>query len=44
MHEFIMKGINDDLVAKAKHDIGDVLIAHIKSEDIRLAAHIKSME
>ncbi|MDR1466596.1 MAG: hemerythrin family protein [Treponema sp.] len=44
MHEFIMEGINDELVMKAKHDVGEVIIAHIKSEDRRLATHIKSME
>ncbi|MDR0410936.1 MAG: hemerythrin family protein [Treponema sp.] len=44
MHEFILRGINGELVAKAKHDIGEVIIAHIKLEDHRLAAHIKTME
>jgi hemerythrin len=44
MHEFIMKGINNELVTRAKHDIGDVIITHIKTEDCRLATHIKSME
>jgi hemerythrin len=44
MHEFIMRGINEELVTKAKRDVGEVIIAHIKSEDRRLAAYIKSLE
>ncbi|MDR0643533.1 MAG: hemerythrin family protein [Treponema sp.] len=44
MREFIMRGLNDELVAKAKHDVGEAIIAHIKSEDRRLATHIRSME
>ncbi|MDR1216892.1 MAG: hemerythrin family protein [Treponema sp.] len=44
MHEFIMKGINDELITRARHDIGEVIVTHIKTEDRRLATHIKSME
>lgn len=44
MITFITKGYSEELVATAKHDIGDVLIAHIKHEDVRLAAHIRAQE
>jgi hemerythrin len=41
MHEFISKGASDELIAKAKHDVGEVIINHIKTEDIKLAAFIR---
>jgi hemerythrin len=44
MVEFIQKGVKEDLIKRAKHDIGDVIIAHIKHEDMRLAAHIRGEE
>jgi hemerythrin len=42
MIEFIRNGVSGDLVTRAKKGIGEVLIAHIKNEDIRLAAHIRA--
>jgi hemerythrin len=42
MVEFIQSGAHGDLITKAAHDVGDVIIAHIKSEDVKLAAYIKA--
>jgi methyl-accepting chemotaxis protein len=44
MVEFINKGASDELIKRAKHDIGEVIIAHIQHEDSRLAAHIKGQQ
>ncbi|MDR0785932.1 MAG: hemerythrin family protein [Treponema sp.] len=44
MHEFIMRGITDELITRAGHDVGEVIVAHIRTEDRRLAAHIKAVE
>jgi methyl-accepting chemotaxis protein len=44
MVEFINKGASDELIKQAKHDIGEVIIAHIQHEDMRLAAHIKGQQ
>ncbi|MDR0910665.1 MAG: methyl-accepting chemotaxis protein [Spirochaetaceae bacterium] len=44
MMDFLNKGSSPELITKAKHDIGDVIIAHIKSEDVRLAAYIKQAD
>ncbi|MDR2793971.1 MAG: hemerythrin family protein [Treponema sp.] len=41
MVEFIRTGPTSDLIRTAEHDIGDVLINHIRREDTRLAAHIR---
>ncbi|MDR2193567.1 MAG: hemerythrin family protein [Treponema sp.] len=41
---FIHSGPTNDLIRKAKHDIGEVLIEHIKREDTRLAAHIRGQQ
>jgi methyl-accepting chemotaxis protein len=44
MVEFINKGPSPELLQRAKHDIGEVIIAHIQHEDMRLAAHIRSLQ
>ncbi|MDR1219815.1 MAG: bacteriohemerythrin [Treponema sp.] len=44
MVEFINKGPSDELLKRAKHDIGEVIIAHIQHEDTRLAAHIRGQQ
>ncbi|MDR2783292.1 MAG: bacteriohemerythrin [Treponema sp.] len=44
MVEFVNKGPSDELIKRAKHDIGEVIIAHIQHEDTRLAAHIKAQQ
>ncbi|MDR0707273.1 MAG: bacteriohemerythrin [Treponema sp.] len=44
MVEFINKGASDELIKRAKHDIGEVIIAHIQHEDMRLAAHIRGRQ
>jgi methyl-accepting chemotaxis protein len=41
MMAFIKEGSSPDLIEKAKKKVGDTIIAHIKSEDVRLAQFIK---
>jgi hemerythrin-like metal-binding protein len=43
MVAFIRDGSKPELVEKAKKKIGTTIIAHIKSEDVRLAQHIKKV-
>ncbi|MDR2095935.1 MAG: hemerythrin family protein [Treponema sp.] len=43
-HQQIMKGITDDLANEIKKQIGDWLVTHIKIEDCKLAAYIKSQK
>jgi hemerythrin len=40
--QLIMKGPSDSLFSDVKVKVGDWLIAHIKSQDTRIAAHLKS--
>jgi hemerythrin len=41
---YIMKGINDELIGEIKSKIGGWLVSHIKVEDVKLAAYIRSKE
>jgi hemerythrin len=41
-HDFILNGLSDDLVRGVKEKVGDWLVAHIKSEDTKIGAHIKA--
>jgi hemerythrin len=41
---YIMKGINEELVGEIKSKIGGWLVSHIKVEDVKLAAHIRSKQ
>jgi hemerythrin len=40
--QLIMKGPSDALFDEVQTKVGDWLIAHIKSQDIRIGAHLKS--
>ncbi|MDR2740544.1 MAG: hemerythrin family protein [Treponema sp.] len=40
--ELIMKGVSDSLLKDVQVKIGDWLVTHIKGQDIKVAAHIKS--
>jgi hemerythrin len=40
----IMKGITDELISQIKSEIGGWLVTHIKVQDVKLAAHIRSKE
>lgn len=40
--QLIMKGPSDDLFEGVKVQVGDWLIAHIKSQDVKIGAHLKS--
>ncbi|MDR1928992.1 MAG: hemerythrin family protein [Treponema sp.] len=42
MHEWILKGSSKALAEGIKVKIGDWLVTHIKAEDTKLGAHIKS--
>jgi hemerythrin-like metal-binding protein len=44
MMDFLNQGASKDLIEKAEKEVGDVIIAHIKSEDVRLASYIKSKQ
>jgi hemerythrin len=40
--KLIMKGASEDLVNEVRTKIGDWLVTHIKGQDIKLAAYIKT--
>ncbi|MDR2070847.1 MAG: hemerythrin family protein [Treponema sp.] len=40
--ELIMKGVSDSLLKDVQVKIGDWLVTHIKGQDVKVAAHIKS--
>jgi hemerythrin len=40
--ELIMKGASDSLIQDVQRKIGDWLITHIKGQDVKVAAHIRS--
>ncbi|GHU22539.1 hypothetical protein FACS1894164_05080 [Spirochaetia bacterium] len=44
MSIFIRHGTSLQLTSRVKTEVGDWLVAHIKSEDQRVAAHIRSKE
>jgi hemerythrin len=42
--ELIMKGASDSLIKDVQVRIGDWLVTHIKGQDVKVAAHIKSLD
>jgi hemerythrin len=40
--ELIMKGVSDSLLKGVQVKIGDWLVTHIKGQDVKVAAHIRS--
>jgi hemerythrin len=40
--EIIMKGVSDALIRDVQTKIGDWLVTHIKGQDVKVAAHIRS--
>jgi hemerythrin len=43
-HQWIMNGASDSLTDEVKTKIGDWLVSHIKGQDIKIGAYIKSVE
>jgi hemerythrin len=41
-HDFILNGPSDKLVSDVEKKVGDWLVAHIKNQDTKIGAHIKS--
>jgi hemerythrin len=41
--QLIMKGVSDSLVHDVQAKIGNWLITHIKGQDVKIAAHIRSL-
>jgi hemerythrin len=44
MLEFFNKGVTDELTEKVRTSIGDWLVSHIKTQDVKLAAYIRSKD
>jgi hemerythrin len=40
--KLIMQGVSDSLIQDVQAQIGDWLVKHIKGQDVKVAAHIKS--
>jgi hemerythrin len=41
-HDFILNGISDKLIGDVEKKVGDWLVAHIKTQDVKIGAHIKN--
>jgi hemerythrin len=40
-HDFILNGPSDELIRDVEKKVGDWLVAHIKSQDVKIGAYIK---
>jgi hemerythrin-like metal-binding protein len=41
-HDFILNGVSDKLISDVEEKVGQWLIAHIKNQDVKIGAYIKS--
>jgi hemerythrin len=41
-HDFILNGVSDKLISDMEKKVGDWLINHIKTQDVKIGAHIKA--
>jgi hemerythrin len=41
-HRLIMKGVSDELINEVREKIGNWLVTHIKGQDVKLVAYLKT--